>query len=76
MAILPAPAGYSCVRTYSNFTTSTAGSKTIPGASYIYIPTSRLAAFVASGGGIEVTVEPSYSVFTGFGAGDGKWDGC
>ena len=76
MPVLPAPGGYVCVRTIGNFQTSTGTAKVIPGGSYIYIPSARAAAFIASGGGVEVTVEPSYSFYAGFGAGDGKWDGC
>ena len=76
MPVLPAPSGYSCVRTYGNFTLDVDGSKTIPSGSYIYIPTAKLARFVSSGAGAEITVEPSYSVYTNFGKGDGKWDGA
>ncbi len=74
MAVLPAPSGYVCVRTSGNFQVSTGNAKVIPTGSYIYIPTARSAAFIAAGGGVEVTVEPSYSAYPGFGAGDGKWD--
>ena len=76
MAVLPAPNGFVCVRTSGNFQVSTGTAKVIPAGSYIYIPTARAAAFIAAGGGVEVTAEPAYSPYSGFGAGDGKWDGC
>ena len=73
MAVLPAPAGYSCVRTLSNFTQDTAGSKTIPSGSFIYIPSARATAMAAAGVCTVVTVEPSYAIFTNFGDSSGQW---
>ena len=73
MAVLPAPSGYSCVRLLTNFTQDTAGSKTIPSGSHIYVPTARGTAMAAAGVCAVVTVEPAYSVFTGFGDGSGQW---
>ena len=73
MAVLPAPAGYSCVRTLSNFTQDTAGSKTIPSGSYIYVPSARATAMATAGACTVISVEPAYSVFAGFGDGSGEW---
>ena len=73
MAVLPAPSGYSCVRTLSNFTQDTAGSKTIPSGSYIYVPSARATAMAAAGVCTVISVEPAYSIFTGFGDGSGQW---
>ena len=73
MAVLPAPSGYSCVRTLTNFTQNVQGSKTIPSGSYIYVPTARGTAMAAAGAATVITVEPSYSIFTGFGDGSGEW---
>ena len=73
MAVLPAPSGYSCVRLLSSFTQDVQGSKTIPSGSYIYVPSARGTAMAAAGVCTVVTVEPAYSVFTGFGDGSGQW---
>ena len=73
MAVLPAPAGYSCVRTLSNFTQDTAGSKTIPSGSFIYIPSARPTAMALVGAVTVISTEPAYSVFTAFGDGSGQW---
>ena len=73
MAVLPAPSGYSCVRTLTNFTQNVQGSKTIPSGSYIYVPSARATAMAAAGVCTVVTVEPAYSVFTAFGDGSGQW---
>jgi len=73
MAVLPAPAGYSCVRTLTNFTQDTAGSKTIPTGSYIYVPTARATALATAGVATVISTEPSYSIFTNFGDLSGQW---
>ena len=73
MAVLPAPSGYSCVRTLTNFTQDTQGSKTIPSGSYIYVPTARGTTMAAAGVCTVITTEPSYSVFVAFGNGTGEW---
>ena len=73
MAVLPAPSGYSCVRTLTNFTQNVQGSKTIPSGSYIFVPSARATAMAAAGVAAVITVEPAYSVFTGFGDGSGQW---
>ena len=73
MAVLPAPSGYSCVRTLTNFTQDVQGSKTIPSGSYIYVPTARGIAMATAGVCTVISVEPAYSVFTGFGDGSGEW---
>ena len=73
MAVLPAPSGYSCVRTLTNFTQDVQGSKTIPSGSYIYVPTARGTAMAAAGVCTVISVEPAYSIFTGFGDGSGEW---
>ena len=73
MAVLPPPAGYSCVRTLSNFTQNVQGSKTIPVGSYIYVPSARDTAMATAGAVAVVTVEPAYSVYVAFGDGSGQW---
>ena len=73
MAVLPAPAGYACVRTLTNFTQDVQGSKTIPSGSYIYVPTARGTAMAAAGVATVISVEPAYSIFTAFGNGTGEW---
>ena len=73
MAVLPAPSGYSCVRLLTNFTQDTAGSKTIPSGSFIYIPSARATAMAAAGVCTVISVEPAYSIFTAFGNGTGEW---
>ena len=73
MAVLPAPSGYSCVRLATKFTQDTAGSKTIPSGSFIYIPSARATAMAAAGVCTVISVEPAYSIFTGFGDGSGQW---
>ena len=73
MAVLPAPSGYSCVRTLTNFTQDVQGSKTIPSGSFIYVPSARGAAMAAAGVATVISVEPAYSIFTGFGDGSGEW---
>ena len=73
MAVLPAPSGYSCVRTLTNFTQNVQGSKTIPSGSYIYVPSARGTAMAAAGVATVISVEPAYSIFTGFGDGSGEW---
>ena len=73
MAVLPAPSGYSCVRTSTNFTQNVQGSKTIPSGSYIYVPSARATAMAAAGVATVISTEPAYSVFTGFGDGSGEW---
>ena len=73
MAVLPAPSGYSCVRTLTNFTQNVQGSKTIPSGSYIYVPSARATAMAAAGVATVISVEPAYSIFTGFGDGSGEW---
>ena len=73
MAVLPAPSGYSCVRLLSNFTQDTAGSKTIPSGSYIYVPSARATAMAAAGVCTVISVEPSYTIYTAFGDGSGQW---
>ena len=73
MAVLPAPSGYSCVRTLTNFTQDVQGSKTIPSGSYIYVPTARGIAMATAGACVVITTEPAYSVFTAFGNGTGEW---
>ena len=73
MAVLPAPSGYACVRTLTNFTQDVQGSKTIPSGSYIYVPTARGTAMAAAGVATVITTEPAYSIFTGFGDGSGQW---
>ena len=73
MAVLPAPAGYSCVRTLTNFTQDVQGSKTIPSGSYIYVPSGRGTAMAAAGVCTVITVEPSYAIFTNFGDSSGQW---
>ena len=74
MAVLPAPSGYSCVRTLTNFTQNVQGSKTIPSGSYIYVPTARGTAMATAGVCTVITVEPACSIFTNFGDGTtGQW---
>ena len=73
MAVLPAPSGYSCVRLLTSFTQDTAGSKTIPSGSYIYVPSARGTAMAAAGVATVISTEPAYSIFTGFGDGSGQW---
>ena len=73
MAVLPAPSGYACVRTLTNFTQDTAGSKTIPSGSYIYVPSARGIAMAAAGVCTVISVEPSYAIFTNFGDSSGQW---
>ena len=73
MAVLPAPSGYACVRTLTNFTQDVQGSKTIPSGSYIYVPTARATAMAAAGVCTVIITEPAYSIFTNFGDGSGEW---
>ena len=73
MAVLPAPSGYACVRTLTNFTQDVQGSKTIPSGSYIYVPSARATAMAAAGVATVISVEPAYSIFTAFGDGSGQW---
>ena len=73
MAVLPAPSGFSCVRTLTNFTQDVQGSKTIPSGSYIYVPSARGTAMAAAGVATVISVEPAYSIFTAFGNGTGEW---
>ena len=73
MAVLPAPSGYSCVRLLTNFTQDTAGSKTIPSGSHIYVPSARASAMAAAGVATVISVEPSYTIYTAFGDGSGQW---
>ena len=73
MAVLPAPSGYSCVKTLTNFTQNVQGSKTIPTGSFVYIPSARATAMATAGACTIITVEPSYTIYTAFGDGSGQW---
>jgi hypothetical protein len=76
MAILPAPAGYTAIRLAGNYQVSSGNAKVLPTGSYVYVPTERASAFCSASGSSIVSSEPELFVYTQFGNGDGKWDGC
>ena len=76
MAILPAPAGYLAIRLAGNYQVSSGNAKVLPTGSYVYVPTGRASAFCAASGSVIISVEPEHYVYSQFGDGSGKWDGC